>query len=290
MPILNKYKIFCNTENAWVIDSAWRESPLISCPNNTAHVINNESIIVDSTTETIVSLSGAKHPDGRPSVYATPRPAGTYTHFTSYGDLNEVIGQGNPVIHLHRPSQQLDKSLYLDFHTIDNKTFIHDAFVSYQTCQFDSLECHIVPKVQTYTNTTTGNFNIDPSSGIIIPAIPGTGLVDLTGHPIRLVEMTTNVPKFWDGTWDPTLKSFINLIPKPNGDGKFNMFTTEVKFLTLARWVFIGDGIIKLNSTDSERLGHGMRIKFDFSTYIDSNIFDHQWLISIVFHLFREKT
>jgi len=44
---VNKYKIWCVTEDAWV--SVWAEEEPINCPNNTSHAIDQNSISVEET-------------------------------------------------------------------------------------------------------------------------------------------------------------------------------------------------------------------------------------------------
>lgn len=42
MTTVNKYRIYCNTENAWV--ETWAESEPTVCPNNNGHSVNNNSV------------------------------------------------------------------------------------------------------------------------------------------------------------------------------------------------------------------------------------------------------
>jgi hypothetical protein len=295
-----KFKIWCNTENAWVVDSGYREDAPTTCPSNNEHTIDTaKTVILDEHEEQVVTISGETHHDGRLSFINTPRPMGTMTHFTSYGDDHEQIGEGIPAVHLHRPGQPAETSLYLDFHSLDddNRVWLHDAFCSYEDCQFDTVEVEIVPRVQTYSDVSPGstNYNIDPGSGIIIPAAPGTGNVSLTGHPIHLVEMLPSQrgvrpTAFWNGDWDPVLKSYINVTPSYDGTGNYNMFTVETELMCFVRWVLTGSNSQKLGTYDAEPLGHNQRLKFIFSTYIDSNVDDHRWSMAVNLELFRSKT
>jgi hypothetical protein len=299
MATLRMFKVWCSTENAWVSDSGYREGTPTTCPNNNTHTIDTSRIIIlDEIGEQNVTMTGIKHHDGRMSFTNTPRPVGTMTHFTSYGDHHEQIGEGIPAVHLHRPGEPTDSELYLDFHSIDddNRVWLHDAFCSYEGCQFDTVEVEIVPRVQTFSNPGSGtNYNIDPSSGIIVPAAPGTGAIDLTGHPIHLVEMLTSQQgvkpmAFWNGDYDSTLNSYVNLTPSYDGTGNYNMFTVEVELMCFVRWVLTGSNSQKLGTYDAEPLGHNQRLKFIFSTYIDSSVDDHRWSMAINLELFRSKT
>lgn len=58
--IINKYRLFCNTENNYVYD--WCESIPTVCPNNNVHIIDNSSIsitdTIDSNTVNVIQASG----------------------------------------------------------------------------------------------------------------------------------------------------------------------------------------------------------------------------------------
>jgi hypothetical protein len=95
---------------------------------------------------------------------------------------------------------------------------------------------------------------------------------------------------FWNGTYDSTLKSYVGLQPAYDGSGNYNMFTQEIELSCFVKWVLTGSNSVKLGSHDSEPLGHNMRLKFEFSTYVDSSVDDHRWSMAINLHLFRSKT
>jgi hypothetical protein len=239
-----------------------------------------------------IELTGAKHFDGRASVYPTSRPLGTVTTFTSYGDNDTLIGKGEEAKYYHKIGESTLVTKYLDFHSINNQTWIHDAIVSYKDCLFDEVFVSVVTKAQEYDNSSNTNFYYDTNTKLIFPSA-GNGNVSLANKVLTPVQFVKNQSGqkpmcFWDCTYNNTTKLFENLIPKPNGDGNFNLFGIEVPLQSFVRWDLAGTGIIKLGTSDVDRIGHNMRLRFDFETSGDTD--DHDWWISILIHLFRERT
>ena len=85
---LYKYKVYCETESAWV--TAWLENGLTVCPNNNTHTISSGSISVIAQNLDDGPISS----DGRPIIRADSRPVGYYTYFTMAGDSEAGIGEG----------------------------------------------------------------------------------------------------------------------------------------------------------------------------------------------------
>ena len=55
MTTVNRYRIFCNTENAYVY--TWDTSPPTTCPNNNTHTVDSASVtLIDSVSEDTISL------------------------------------------------------------------------------------------------------------------------------------------------------------------------------------------------------------------------------------------
>ena len=62
-PNVYKYRVYCNTEAKNVF--TWAESAPTTCPNNTAHTINNNSIsIVDKIVSNEVKIQAESVPTG----------------------------------------------------------------------------------------------------------------------------------------------------------------------------------------------------------------------------------
>lgn len=92
MADLYKYKIYCETESAWV--TKWAEEELTVCPNNNTHTVTSGSV---SIIEQMLD-EGPKMLDGRPIVRADSRPYNTQTYFTMSGDTVSGIGDGSELV------------------------------------------------------------------------------------------------------------------------------------------------------------------------------------------------
>lgn len=71
MTIVNKYRLWCNDESAWVYQ--WNESEPTACPNNTSHTL-------DTDKTSIVAKEGQAGPireDGTPFVATAPAMPGS---------------------------------------------------------------------------------------------------------------------------------------------------------------------------------------------------------------------
>ncbi|MHA1231969.1 MAG: hypothetical protein ACTSPQ_15120, partial [Candidatus Helarchaeota archaeon] len=93
------------------------------------------------------------------------------------------------------------------------------------------------------------------------------------------------IPCYWDATWNSETNLYENIVPVPDGTGKYNMFATEIelsKFIN--NLTCIGDGFMRLQSADISELGSGMRIKCIFQTYLP----DHEWKFSGVLACHKE--
>ena len=69
MPTVYKWKIYCTTENAFI--EGWSETAITTCPNNTAHTVNADSVSeVDKLSPSSVSIIQGAAPEG--SLSTTP--------------------------------------------------------------------------------------------------------------------------------------------------------------------------------------------------------------------------
>jgi hypothetical protein len=160
----------------------------------------------------------------------------------------------------------------------------------------DILDLQLVPRV---TATTSGtSYNIY-GGYLIVPAYPGTGSIDLasdiTKHDGGLVYMPLNdlgirAPSFWNAEWDTTHKVFTNISAAPAGDGEYNMFSTEIVLAQFVRKMhLVSNGFIALNSSDTDQLGQGMRLKLVADTNTDTTE-DHDWCVAVLMCLHRQKS
>jgi hypothetical protein len=287
---------FTNISDEQILRSSNVLLDYIGCNKVSVINLDNQELTgtaaVDYINQNKLDLVGAKHFDGRISVYSTCRPFGCITNFTSYGDNGHLIGQGEEARYHHRVGDNSIETKYLDFHSIDNQTWVHDAIVSYKDCTFDDIYVSIVSAVQQYDTASNTNFFLHPVYKTILPAA-GNGNVDISNYTLKPVQFLKNQQGtkplcFWDATYNGTTHQFTNLVPKPNGDGNFNLFSEEISLQYFVRWDLVGTGVVKLNTNDVDRIGHNMRLKFVFET--NNTHDDHDWWVSILIHLFREKT
>lgn len=243
---------------------------------------------------------------GRPRMHQTSRPEGTTTCWMAIGDdmtnpdPTKRLGQGNPCIINHRIGEQ-DSPFYLDFCTMQNITYIHEGHISYSDCNFDKIECMIVPQLVTPVPATGTSFRM--YNGIIIPAA-NDGDVDLDLNTLMkpdggLVQVKYDETGkktsagFWDADWNETSHCFENLTAAPDGSGEFNIFYYEMVFSRFVVDFLVGSGSALYQSSDIDRLWHGMRLKVQtYTCGLDwqyEEIEDHPWRLTCRFTLHRER-
>lgn len=292
----NSTKSFSSIQDEQILKASNELLDYIGCQKISILDIDNNELIGVAAIEYLhqnkIDLVGSKHFDGRVSVYSTCRPFGTVTNFTSYGDNNNIIGHGEEAKLYHKIGDPTEVIKYLDFHTINNQTWVHDAIVSYKDCLFDEVFVSVATKAQEYDLASNTTFYYDANTKLIFPAA-GNGNVSISNKVLTPVQFLKNQQGikplcFWDCTYNSTTNTFENLVPKPNGDGNYNLFGSEVELQYFVRWDLAGTGVLKLGTSDVDRLGHNMRLKFKFKT--SDEIEDHPWWISVLIHLFREKT
>jgi hypothetical protein len=161
-------------------------------------------------------------------------------------------------------------SKYIDFNIAENETWLHEGYLTWYNCHFDKLTLKLVPRV-TGTTVTSGTNYALYGGYLVVPTFPGTGTIDITSDITSptggLVYMPDddlgNAPTaFWNADWNSTTKEYENISAAPNGDGRYNMFAVEV---TLAEFIsqipFLDHGFIAMNSSDTDQIGQGMRLK-----------------------------
>jgi len=240
------------------------------------------------------------HYSGKLRVHQTSRQLGTKTYFTGSGDNPDDpsdIGNGNDFIFSHKIGDSTNVAIYLDFNCIENETWLHEGYVIWKNALFDRISLDIVSRV---TNTQAGSNTAYNLYGgyLIIPSDGTNGTIDIisdittsTGGLVYMTDTDTGEQPiaFWNAEWNSSTEKFENITPAPLGDGRYNMFATEI---CLGRFVnripFLNNGFEKLQSSDVDRLGHGMRLKAYTQTYIDEQHPDHDWEIACIIVLHRE--
>jgi hypothetical protein len=236
---------------------------------------------------------------GKLRVHQTSRKLGTMIMWLGEGDDPSDptnIGGGESFSFAYITGQSDPLIKYIDFNMVENETWMHEGYITWKDAQLDRLDLQLVPRV---TATTSGtSYNIY-GGYLIVPAVPGTGTIDLasdiTQHDGGLVYMPPNdlgvrAPSFWNAEWDTTNKVFTNISPAPAGDGEYNLFSTEIILAQFVRKMhLLSSGFIALNSSDTDQLGHGMRLKMVADTNTETAE-DHDWCVAVLLCLHRERS
>lgn len=228
-------------------------------------------------------------------VHQTSRKLGTMIYFTGVGDDDSdpsLVGGGTPTVHTHLVGESSTHEIYIDFNCVENETWLHEGYITWENGKLDTLSMSLVPRVVS-TEASTGTF-YNSYNGLIIPAA-GDGIInitnDITLHNGGLIYMPPNdlgetSMAFWNADWNSTTKRFENITAAPAGDGEYNMFDTEIKFATFANTIpLLGNGFERMQSSDTDQLGNGIRLKIESVTNGD-----HEWSFAAMLTMHRKKT
>lgn len=236
-------------------------------------------------------------PDNKMMVQSSSRPIGTYSCFTSEGDNTSwptLVGGGQRIMCHHEVGDSTVKTVYVDFNTKENKTFLQEGYGFWTNAYYDTLNLEIVPAVTPYTDGTGTYFNL--YNGYLIVPAAGDGNINVNPAEIKLVEIPYSIdnpevrqsPAFWDADYDSTAThSFVNLRPNPYGTGAYNIFGAEVVLQKPVNLCVIGNHSIVLKTSDIAELTHGLRLRFTFVTDAITDP-DHEWQIAICLAMHRQ--
>lgn len=297
---INKYRIWCNTENMYY--EVWGEIEPVACPNNAGHEIDtNKTAVVDSLT-----VEEKRDPSGKLRIHQTSRPIGTKVHFTSRGDHPDYVsdaGGGDLFKFHHHIGDDPTQVVYLDFNTVENKTFLHEGYLIWKGANFDSISLDIVPILTQIAPGENTDYFVNPAMPhIILPSIlaGGAGNYEVTSDLSQprggLVFMPQagdpqfgRPPAYWNAEYNTSTHLYENISPAPGGDGQYNMFTVEFAMARFANDVLLlHDGFEHLKTSDTEELGQGMRVRATATTSLDED--DHDWSAACILTLHRARS
>jgi hypothetical protein len=232
--------------------------------------------------------------DDKVFVQETSRIPGTKTCFSSQGDdmsdPTNVWG-GEEIILEHNISDPMEQSKIIDFNLKENRTDLHEGYITWRDANFDSVSAEVIVRTTPYTSGSNTNYNLY-NGYLIIPAA-GDGIINVNANDIQLVEMpiekdTGLRPQaFWNADYSTETHTFSNITPAVNGDGVYNMFGAEIVLAKLVnRILLLNTGTMMLQTADSLELSHNMRIRVKLYTHNE----DHAWKASAIFTLHRAKT
>lgn len=234
---------------------------------------------------------------GRLRVHQTSRKEGLAIHWTSEGDDRSdptIFGKGTDLSYVHNIGDATSASVYVDFNSLLNESWIHEVVLTWKGCFLDYVTVDIVPDVVQVIDSTASSFTT--YGPVIIPAVPGTGNIDLAQDVLAyaggLVSRDSPSdptiepsPAFWDADWNNETGRFENLRANPTGEGQYNMFHTEIVLnRTFNEVQLLGDGFQIFNSSDTDQITHGLRLKCIFETRLP----DHDWAISGILVMHRK--
>lgn len=263
-------------------------------------VIDNDNTQITNISLAIDVLKGfsqvAKQTlDSKIFVQETSRPIGTGTFFTSEGDNMSSatkVGGGQAMKVVHNIGDELIQHIYMDWNFKENLTYIHEGYIMWQGADFDRLSLGIVPTVTTYTSGTNTNYNL-VNGYLIIPAA-GNGVI--TPGTINLVECPISRdsgvrdPGYWDADYSTSTHTFSNIRASSPGAGQYNIFAAEISLgCFVNKWLLLESGFLMLQSSDSQQLAHGLRLKLSAYTNTDDGTPDHDWKVAAALTLHRKK-
>jgi hypothetical protein len=233
--------------------------------------------------------------DGKLMTQSTPRPLDTFSCFISEGDNlanQHCVNNGEEMKFTHQIGQPEEQLLYIDFNVKENKTFMQEGYATFQNTNFDKLILDIVPRTTTYTMGSNTYFNLY-NNFLIVPAA-GDGNIVVNPENIEFVETPFNVdhpeirvmPTFWNADYDINTQNFTNITAAPNGDGQYNIFSSEINFARITNIILLDSKQISLKTSDIAELTQGLRIRFTFKT----NMPDHDWKACIILAAHRLHT
>jgi len=245
---------------------------------------------------------------GKMRVHQTSRKLGTMIVWTGEGDDVDnpsAVGNGESFSFSYTVGQEEPLVKYIDFNVVENETWLHEGYVTWSNCYLDTLNLSLVSMV-TDTVTSSGTDYAIMNGYLIVPiytvgGTTGDGVIDITSD-ITLAtgglvympndDQNNNPTAFWNADWNTTTKRYENIMPAPTGNGRYNMFSVEISFAEFVRKIpLLDSGFIALNSSDTDQLGHGMRLKMtaDTNTTI-SGVGDHDWAVACTMCLHRKKS
>lgn len=284
----------------------------ISASESIISLIADGSIIVNNGEKDLNKNEGLKYiafhntlveprdRSGKLRVHQTSRKFGTVICWTGEGDDPSdpsSIGGGEPISFQYKVGNNDPLTKYIDFNMVENETWLHEGYVTWKDGDLDTLDLQMVTRAVSWQPGTGTNYNLY-GGYLIVPAAPGTGTVELTGDITEATGGLVYMPPgdlgersaaFWDAEWDTTTKKFTNITPAPTGNGHYNLFAGEIVVAHFLRKMpLLDSGFIALNSSDTDEIGQGMRLKVIADTNTSNS--DHDWSVACTMCLHRAKT
>jgi hypothetical protein len=237
---------------------------------------------------------------GKLRVQQTSRKLGTRIMWSGVGDDTSDItrvGGGESFSFQYKIGYTEPLIKYIDFNIVENETWIHEGYLTWDNGQMDTLSIQMLPRTVTVSGVSGGNMALY-GGYMVVPTAPGKGNItvinDLSLPTGGLVYMPNNdldeaPTAFWDADYNSSTKLYENIRPNYTGQGRYNIFSYEVIFAEFIRQIpLLGSGFIALNSSDTDQLGQGMRFKIIADT--NDAVPDHDWSVACIMCLHRDHS
>ena len=237
---------------------------------------------------------------GKIRFHQTSRKLGLRIMWTGVGDDSSdvsKVGGGTMMAHVHKIGDTEPMTKYIDFNVVENETWMHEGYLTWKSAELDTLSLQLVPRIATVSGVVGGDKTLY-GGYMVVPTPPGYGNIEVVSdlsHPNGgLIYMPNNdldeAPvAFWDADYNPSTHLYENIRPNYTGTGRYNIFSYEVIFAEFIRQIpLLNNGFIPLNSSDTDQLGHGMRLKIIADT--NNDVDDHDWAVACIMCLHRESS
>lgn len=288
-----------------IYDLSLSEDLLLRIANGTIQISDGTSYLSPANAIKYISFAEQIQPKdstGKVLVHSTPRHLGTITYFTGAGDdINKPnnVGDGQFLGFKHNVGDPLVQSQYLDFNLMNKRMWIKEGYFNWSNCQFDQVSFSVVTRSTPVYPGNSTNYKLF-NGYLVQPVLDATGnisinednLLKCNGTLVQIPDTELGIKPmacFFDARWDSIQNKFVDLTPKPNGDGNYNIFAAEVCMVKFVNKLCLyGTNAQNVNSADASQIGAGMRIKLDYYTHKDNSIPDHEWVFAGTFATFRE--
>lgn len=273
--------------------------------------ISNGSIVINDGTEDLTPAAAINHihgqlitpkdRSGKIRMHQTSRKLGLRVMWMGVGDDPtdiKKVGGGNSLALKHEVGDTEPLVKYLDFNICENETWLHEGYLTWKDAQLDTLTLEMCCRAPTFTMGSNTFYNLY-GGYLIIPAA-GDGIIDVTSDltdPIAggLIQMPNNdlnepPTAFWNADYNSSTGLYENISPAPYGNGRYNIFAGEIIFARFINKIpLLGSGFIALNSSDTDQMGQGMRLKMTADTNTEE-FPDHDWAVACIMCLHREAS
>ena len=237
---------------------------------------------------------------GKLRVHQTSRKLGTRIMWMGVGDDPTDItkaGGGESISFAYTVGQTEPLVKYIDFNIATNETWLHEGYLTWNNAQLDTLTLEMVPRTVTVSGSTNTFYNL--YGGYLVVPAAGDGytelLSDITQPNGGLVYMPDNdlgesPQAFWNADFNESTGLYENITAAPYGNGRYNMFAAEVVFARFINTIpLLANGFIALNSSDTDQMGQGMRLKMIADTNTETAD-DHDWSVACIMCLHRDRS